>query len=146
MQLVIKKTEELSAIEITKIFQERVKVFVVEQNCPYQEIDEFDIESKHVILKDEDRIVAYTRIIEHENKISFGRVLVSIDYRGKNFGRKIVQETIDYIHEGNNKKKIYISAQEHLKEFYKSFGFEQTSAMYLEDGIPHIEMILNIES
>lgn len=145
MQLVIKKTEELSSIEITKIFRERVKVFVVEQNCPYQEIDEFDIESKHVILKDEDRIVAYTRIIELENKISFGRVLVSKDHRGKNLGRKIVQETIDCIHEGDSKKKIYISAQEHLKEFYKTFGFEETSAMYLEDGVPHIDMILNIE-
>lgn len=139
MQLIVKSTQELSNFELTKIFEERVRVFVVEQECPYQEIDE------HVILKNEHNIVAYTRIIGEQNKISFGRVLVSKNYHGNNYGRQILDETIKYIKEHSNKEKINISAQTYLKSFYESFGFVKTSEMYLEDGIPHIDMILNIE-
>lgn len=145
MQLIVKSTQELSNFELTKIFEERTRVFVVEQECPYQEIDEHDTDAKHVILKNEHNIVAYTRIIEEQNTISFGRVLVSKNYRGNNYGRQILEETIKYIKEHSNKEKINISAQTYLQSFYESFGFIKMSEMYLEDGIPYIDMILNIE-
>lgn len=146
MKLIVKETDQLSVTELMNIFQERVKVFVVEQNCPYQEIDEFDINAKHVLLKDDNTIVAYTKIIEQEKGISFGRVLVTKKFRGKDYGRKIVQETIHYINRYSSGKQIHISAQAYLKEFYESFGFKAVSEIYLEDDIPHIDMLLNIES
>lgn len=145
MKLIVKETNQLSTDELTKIFLERIKVFVVEQNCTYQEIDEFDIEAKHLILKEKEKIIAYTRIIERQDNISFGRVLVTKQNRGKNYGRKIVKESIDYIRNYTEKKMIYISAQEHLKDFYSSFGFEKVSTTHIVDGIPHIDMILKID-
>ena len=132
MKLIVKETDQLSVTELMNIFQERVKVFVVEQNCPYQEIDEFDINAKHVLLKDDNTIVAYTRVTKK--------------FRGKDYGRKIVQETIHYINRYSSGKQIHISAQAYLKEFYESFGFKAVSEIYLEDDIPHIDMLLNIES
>jgi len=146
LELVVKKTSELSSKELLNIMQERVKVFVVEQNCPYQEIDTEDENAIHVELKKAGKLVAYTRIIPHEDQkhISFGRVLVVKPYRKLKLGRKIVKATLDQIKKQYPTKDIKIQAQSYLQEFYSSFGFKAVSGVYLEDNIPHLDMVLKI--
>ncbi|MCM0582227.1 GNAT family N-acetyltransferase [Weissella diestrammenae] len=143
----VKRTNELSAEELISIFKQRVNIFVVEQKCPYQEVDDKDYIAVHVYLTDtNNNIVAYTRIItgEDPNIISFGRVLVVKKYRHLKLGRKIVQATLDYIKLNYPKKKIQIGAQNYLQNFYHSFGFKNISPVYLEDNIPHVDMILDV--
>lgn len=139
MELVVKRTKDLSNIELLHILEERIKVFVVEQKCAYQEIDKDDEEALHIILKDENHIAAYTRIVDRQSHISFGRVLVAQNYRMRVFGRNIVQKTIDIINEKYSGSLISISGQAYLKSFYESFGFKGVSDIYLEDDIPHIK-------
>ncbi|MDK9872033.1 MAG: GNAT family N-acetyltransferase [Staphylococcus equorum] len=143
MELVVKRTKDLSNIELLHILEERIKVFVVEQKCAYQEIDKDDEEALHIMLKDENHIAAYTRIVDGQSHISFGRVLVAQNYRMRGYGRNIVQKTIDIINEKYSGSLISISGQAYLKSFYESFGFKGVSDIYLEDNIPHItfEMI-----
>jgi ElaA protein len=146
MELLIKPTRQLTNLELINIFIERTKVFVVEQNAPYQEVDEADKDAKHVFFKEEDDIVAYTRIIndEDEDAIAFGRVLVNESYRGQNLGKKIVTATLGEIKTNYDTKHVRISAQARLQKFYESFGFKVASEVYLEDNIPHIAMTLNL--
>lgn len=142
MEYKIVNTQHLSTIELIDIMRERIKVFVVEQNCPYQEVDEEDENALHVMLKDQNKLVAYTRIIERENDISFGRVLVTEKYRKQQYGKQIVRQTIDEIKKRYKSAIIKISGQAHLQKFYESFGFECVSESYLEDGIPHVSLEL----
>ncbi|KYH15045.1 GNAT family N-acetyltransferase [Staphylococcus kloosii] len=144
MELLIKPTTQLTSLELINIFIERTKVFVVEQNAAYQEVDEADKDAKHVFFKEEDDIVAYTRIINGEDAVAFGRVLVNESYRGQNLGRKIVTATLDEINANYDTKHVRISAQARLQKFYESFGFKVASEVYLEDNIPHIAMTLNL--
>lgn len=126
--------------------KERVKVFVLEQECPYQEVDDKDYNATHVYLTNKDNhIVAYTRIIESDvpNSFSFGRILVVSDYRHLNLGRKIVNATIDEIKKSFPGKNIEIGAQNYLQDFYHPFGFKNTSDVYLENNIPHVNMVLD---
>jgi ElaA protein len=144
MELLIKPTTQLTNLELINIFIERTKVFVVEQNAAYQEVDEADKDAKHVFFKEQDDIVAYTRIINDEDAVAFGRVLVNESYRGQNLGRKIVTATLDEINANYDTKHVRISAQARLQKFYESFGFKVASEVYLEDNIPHIAMTLNL--
>ena len=144
MELLIKPTTQLTSLELINIFIERTKVFVVEQNAAYQEVDEADKDAKHVFFKEQDDIVAYTRIINDEDAVAFGRVLVNESYRGQNLGRKIVTATLDEINANYDTKHVRISAQARLQKFYESFGFKVASEVYLEDNIPHIAMTLNL--
>ncbi|MGX7030295.1 GNAT family N-acetyltransferase [Vagococcus zengguangii] len=143
MKLIIKQLDEMSTLELLRVFQERVAVFVVEQNCPYQEVDELDERATHIWLSEGDEIVAYTRVIPYEHHTAFGRVLVNEDYRGNGYGQKIVAATIAYIREHDFAQRIEISAQAYLEGFYKNFGFIPISEVYLEDDIPHIVMEIN---
>ncbi|HLR18596.1 MAG TPA: GNAT family N-acetyltransferase [Staphylococcus sp.] len=138
MEFIVKNTEDLTNIELLHIIEERINVFVVEQECVYQEVDEADKDALHVILKNGNDIVAYTRVIDCQSYISFGRVLVVPKYRMQGYGREIVQKTIDTINERFSTPLIKISGQAHLKTFYESFGFQSISEIYLEDNIPHI--------
>ena len=144
LELVIKATEDLSPLEFLAIMQARVRVFVVEQNCAYQEADEKDVTAHHVYLKSGNQIVAYARITQEEDcgKISFGRVLVVKEYRKLKLGQNIVAATLSEIKRSHPGKTIQLSAQSHLQKMYASFGFQVTSAVYLEDGIPHVAMQL----
>ncbi|EGO8122273.1 GNAT family N-acetyltransferase [Enterococcus faecalis] len=145
LELVIKDTKELLPLEFLKIIKERVRVFVVEQNCAYQEVDDKDDTARHVYFKSNDKIVAYARITldQNDTTISFGRVLVVKEYRNLKLGKKIVTETIAEIQKLYPTKVIKISAQSYLKKMYESFGFQAVSGIYLEDDIPHISMVLN---
>ncbi|WP_323702675.1 GNAT family N-acetyltransferase [Mammaliicoccus sp. Dog046] len=144
MEYVIKKTDDLSPAELVQVFQMRTKVFVVEQSCPYQEVDELDFEAIHIIFKDNEKIVAYLRVIEVDNVIHIGRVLVDPNYRRHSYGKKIVAYAIDYVKENLETNKIIISAQSRLIDFYSAFGFNAISEVYLEDDIPHIDMELKL--
>lgn len=143
MKVEVKTLDQLTAKELCKIMEERVKVFVVEQHCPYQEVDEQDYSAYHLILRDDqETMVGYTRIMDKDDShATFGRVLVLKDFRGKHYGRQLVQATIDETKKLFPEKKIQIQAQAYLQKFYESFGFQPISKVYLEDNIPHLDMV-----
>lgn len=143
MDLIVKRFEELSLEELYKIMQVRAAVFVVEQNCVYQDMDDKDQHSYHVFLRDKTGIRAYLRVIDKGvsfDEVSIGRVLTM--ERGQGLGNKIISEGIRVARERMNADKIIIEAQSYAKEFYEKVGFKQTSEEFSEDGIPHIKMTL----
>lgn len=138
--LIIKKTNDLKPQELVAIFQARTQVFVVEQNCPYQEVDNDDYNDVHVFLMKNNELQAYTRIIQKSDYITFGRVLVVKKFRKQGLGKQIVQATLDVIQQKYPNEPIQIKAQAYLKKFYEGLGFQSTSDVYLIDNIPHRNM------
>lgn len=141
MELIVKHFKELSKEELFEIYKLRVAVFVVEQNCPYQEIDDTDLVSYHVYLKEEDRIVAYLRAIPQGisfEDASLGRVIAV--KRRCGLGTKIVKAGIEVVKEKFKTDKITIEAQVYAKSLYEKCGFKQVGEEFLEDNIPHIKM------
>lgn len=139
----IKRFNELSLNELYNLLQLRSEVFVVEQNCVYQDIDGKDEKALHVLGFYENEIVAYTRLFDkgyYFEEASIGRVVVSPKVRAKKWGHDLMKVSIETIETVFKTKQITISAQEYLKKFYETHQFVQTSEMYLEDDIPHIEM------
>lgn len=145
--ILCKKFEELTLEELYEILKLRSEVFVVEQNCIYNDIDGKDKTSFHVIIKENNEITAYLRVlppgISYENA-SLGRVLVAKDARGMGYAKAIVTEGINCVLRNFNTNKITIGAQEYLKDFYSEFGFKPVSEVYDEDGIPHLDMTFEI--
>ena len=144
---VVKKFSELSIEELYQILRLRSEVFVVEQDCVYQDLDNKDQISVHIFIKEKNEIVAYTRIFksgDYYKNPSIGRVVVSKKKRGKELGKKIMISSIDYIQENLKGDKIELSAQKYLDKFYKDLGFYKIGEDYLEDGIPHQRMIKEI--
>lgn len=140
----IKKFKELKVEEIYKILEIRNEVFVVEQQCAYQDCDGKDENAYHLYLQDNGKIIAYLRILKKGvsfDEISIGRVLVNKNYRGKGISREMMLKAINFIELNLNEKEIKIQAQSYLINFYKSLGFKETSNEYLEDNIPHIDML-----
>ena len=148
MNTVIKKFIELSTEEIYHILKLRSEVFVVEQNCVYQDIDEKDQKAIHLFIKKNNEIIAYTRIFKkgdyYEENPSIGRVVVSKKERGKNLGKEIMIESIEFIKKEMEGRKIELSAQKYLDKFYKELSFYSEGEDYLEDGIPHQRMFYNL--
>ena len=139
----IKRFEALSVSELYQILQLRSEVFVVEQNCVYQDIDGKDEKALHLIGEFDGAIVAYSRLFksgDYFDNASIGRVVIGADYREKKWGHELIREAIAGIKHFFDENKITISAQLYLQKFYESHGFVQTSEMYLEDDIAHIEM------
>lgn len=139
----IKRFNELSIEELYKTLQLRSEVFVVEQNCVYQDIDGKDEKALHVLGFYKGKLAAYSRIFkqgDYFEEASIGRVVVSIKFRDKKFGHDLMRASIQAIENKFNTSSITISAQEYLKKFYQTHLFEQTSEKYLEDDIPHIQM------
>jgi ElaA protein len=142
----IKPFKELSLTELYKILQLRSEVFVVEQNCVYQDIDGKDEKAIHVLGEIDGVLVAYSRLFkpnDYFKNASIGRVIVKEKYRSLNLGHQLMNVSINAVEDLFETSQITISAQLYLKKFYESHGFDQTSEMYLEDDIPHIEMIKN---
>jgi len=138
-----KKWEELTKNNLHEILQIRSEVFVVEQKCVYQDIDNKDPKAIHLYGKIKNKIVAYSRIFNEGDfykEISFGRALVLKNQRGKGLGDELVQKSIEIIKGNWPNKKVKISAQAHLNNFYKKHGFIEKGKEYLEDGIPHVSM------
>lgn len=137
MTIEIKHFSEMDKKTLYTALMLRNEVFVVEQACCYQDCDGKDLDAYHLLCYDSE-LVGYLRIlpsgISYE-EASIGRVVVKESHRGLALGRKMMLAAVEYLNE-----PIRISAQEYLVDFYKSLGFEKTSQMYLEDGIPHVEM------
>ncbi|REE83637.1 ElaA protein [Lutibacter oceani] len=139
-----KKFSELTLNELYEILQLRSEVFVVEQNCVYQDIDFKDQKALHVIGQKNDKIIAYTRIFkpgDYFKEASIGRVVVAKNERKFGYGHIIMDYSIKAINSFFNENIIKISAQKYLKEFYESHNFIQVGKEYLEDDIPHIAMV-----
>jgi ElaA protein len=140
----IKAFEALSVNELYDILQLRSRIFVVEQNCVYLDIDGKDKVALHLFGVYEGKIVAHARLFKSGisfDNASIGRVTVDPDYRDRKWGYELMKEAIAGILEHYDESKITIGGQLYLKKFYESLGFVQTSEMYLEDDIPHIEMV-----
>ncbi len=144
LNIEVKKFQELSVDELYEILQLRSAVFVVEQNCVYQDLDDKDQRALHVLGKKQDQLVAYTRIFkpgDYFKKASIGRVIVKLDHRKFGYGQKIMEASITAIIEKFKAQEIHLSAQIYLKKFYSSLGFLPVGAPYYEDGIQHIAMV-----
>ncbi|MES1223840.1 MAG: GNAT family N-acetyltransferase [Bacteroidota bacterium] len=139
-----KKFDELTPHELYAILQLRNDVFVVEQNCVFQDADNKDQYCFHVMGWEENNLVAYTRIVPpgiSYAESSIGRVVTSRNVRKKGTGKLLMQKTMEILFDLFGKTDIKIGAQLYLKKFYESLGFYQSSDKYVEDGIEHIEMI-----
>ena len=139
-----KSFSELSTTELYDILQLRSEVFVVEQNCVYQDVDSKDLEAYHIFGLKDGNIVAYARIFKpgaYFEYASIGRVAVKMNERKFGYGNDLLNFTINFIHKTFNESIIKLSAQTYLRKFYESHGFEKIGTDYLEDGIPHIAMI-----
>jgi len=145
MEILNKHFRELNTTELFKIYELRALVFVVEQNCPYQDVDTLDLMARHVLFMQGDQLVAYARIMAGktegpESKI--GRVVVHPDFRGQTIGKDLMKYCIHQALELSENKEIVISAQAYLLRFYTDLGFKAEGAEYLEDTIPHWTMRL----
>jgi len=132
--------------ELYEVLQLRSEVFVVEQDCVYQDIDFKDQKALHVLGYKNERLVAYTRIFkpgDYFDEASIGRVVVQQNERKYGYGHDLIKESINVIETQLGTNIIHISAQTYLEKFYNTHGFEQNGEGYLEDGIPHIKMIKN---
>ncbi|WP_395053663.1 GNAT family N-acetyltransferase [Flavobacterium sp.] len=139
----IKPFKELSLHELYSLLKLRSIVFVVEQNCVYQDIDGKDEKALHLLGEYNNEIVAYARLFkggDYFENASIGRVVIHPEARDKKFGHEMMQQAISGIESYFKETKITISAQLYLQKFYESHGFLKTSAVYLEDDIEHVEM------
>jgi len=146
ISFVNKNFQALTTEELYKILALRAEVFVVEQNCPYQDVDGKDSHSIHVLGYIKNKLVAYARVlgqgVSYQEYASIGRIVTSPSIRGKKFGHELVDFSIKVCQKNFPGQPIKISAQAHLEKFYNKHGFKATGEAYLEDDIPHIGMIL----
>lgn len=150
MQWILKKFNDLTLNEFHDILQLRINIFIVEQKCPYPELDDKDQIAFHLFgINQEKRIIAYTRIFkpgDYYKEAAFGRVVVHHEYRSQNIGFQLLKQTVIETRRLFGNINIKIGAQTYLKNFYQSLGFHQVGDEYIEDGIPHIHMVNNILS
>ena len=142
----IKTYDQLSKDELYDLLQLRAEVFVVEQDCPYQDVDGKDKKAVHVLGYKEGKLVAYTRIFKQGNyfkNASIGRVVVSKDQRQFGYGYDLMNASIQAVEKLFRTNTIEISAQTYLKKFYNNLDFVEVGDGYLEDDIPHIKMVKN---
>ncbi|MBN4062152.1 MAG: GNAT family N-acetyltransferase [Flavobacteriales bacterium] len=140
-----KKYADLSLDELYELLALRTNVFVVEQNCPYQELDGKDKTAFHLMGFDENGLLlAYTRILPagvYYKGPSIGRIVVSHKMRRHGLGNEMMRQALEFAEKEFGKAALRISAQEHLQSYYQNWGFKTVSEPYLEDGIPHLEMV-----
>ncbi|NDB35283.1 MAG: GNAT family N-acetyltransferase [Flavobacteriia bacterium] len=144
MQYEIKDFNQLTVYELYGILQLRSAVFVVEQECVYQDLDNHDQDAVHVIGTENDEIMSYARILKpnsQRNFFSIGRVIVVQKKRGTGAGNRLMSFCMAFVTGNFQAATVHLSAQAHLEDFYAQFGFQSTGKRYLEDGIPHCEMI-----
>ena len=143
--VIIKKFHDLDKLELYKIMQLRIDVFVVEQDCPYQDLDGLDEIGTHLWIEKSGEIVSYLRINPAKTRfeeVSFGRIVTKEAERKKGLSEALIKKSIDLV----QKEKlgpVRISAQSYLENYYSKFGFKTCSEEYMEDNIPHIEMLRN---
>ena len=146
MEFFIEEFNALTAKQLFEIYKLRSEVFIVEQNCAYQDIDDMDASAKHVMLFDKDVLAAYARILPpgiSYKEPAIGRVVVKKTFRGKDLGKLLMQQCINQLQDTYTNSEIVISAQSYLLKFYSDLGFKAEGKEYLEDDIPHTKMRLN---
>jgi ElaA protein len=146
MTISVKSFNEFTTEELYEVLQLRSEIFVVEQNCVYQDIDLKDQKAIHVLGYFQNELVAYTRIFkpgDYFQQASIGRVLVKESYRSRKWGYDIMEASIKAIEQDFLATTIKISAQQYLEKFYNNMGFLTVGEPYLEDGIPHVAMFRN---
>ncbi len=143
MEIAAKYFEQLTTRELYEILKARAEIFVVEQNCVYQDLDDKDYESLHVFYEEDGKVVAYLRAFYRDDSIiQIGRVLTL--QHGTGLGGKLLKEGISQIKEIMNPKQLYIEAQCYAIGYYEKVGFKVCSEEFLEDGIPHVQMTLDL--
>lgn len=142
MKTRVKQFDELTNRELYEILGLRVDVFVVEQTCPYPEIDGKDYDALHIYLENQGEIIAYARIYKENEEIHLGRVIAK--ERRKGYGTRVLEAAIKAAKENYNAEKIHIEAQTYAKNLYKKVGFVEDSDVFLLDGICHIKMVLDL--
>ncbi|RRZ94666.1 GNAT family N-acetyltransferase [Erwinia sp. 198] len=136
---------ELNATQLYQILALRNAVFIVEQNCPYQDVDGADLTggNRHLLGMANSQLLAYARLLapkNHEDPVKIGRVIVSGEARGQKLGNRLMEQAIACCERYWPQHGIFLSAQAHLQDFYGRFGFKPTGEVYPEDGIPHVDM------
>lgn len=132
-----KRFDELTTKELYALLALRTEIFVVEQECPYQEVDGKDIAAVHYWIEEDGCPIAALRVLEKESPVAIGRVVTKSTHRGRGYSRRLMQAAVaDF-----GDRDLYVQAQTYVAPFYASFGFAQTSEEYLEDEIPHIDMV-----
>jgi|SRR5690554_3647286 len=142
----LKTFQELTTEELYKILKERVEIFVVEQNCPYSEIDNNDQKAFHLYKEEGGEIIAYSRIFasgDYYKEASIGRVIVKEKYRKAGLGKELMKESLKFLRKELREKAVKIQAQDYLRKFYGSFGFELISEVYMMDNLPHVDMLIS---
>ena len=145
MTIRTKSFEELCSAELYQLLQLRSEVFIVEQECAYQDVDGMDQEALHLMGYEDDELLAYTRIFPpgvYDDYARIGRVVVRKAHRSKGLGVEIMNATMEAAKTNFNTSKISLSAQTYLVRFYRDMGFRETGKEYLEDGIPHVLMVM----
>ena len=141
--VIIKSFEELNKAELYQIIQLRIAVFIVEQDCPYPDLDDMDQDAQHLWVEDAGEIVCYLRVNPAGSRFSepsLGRIVTKKSHRNRGLAEKLIKKAIDLVCEKES-RAIRISAQCYLEKYYEKFGFIKASEEYLEDNIPHIEML-----
>lgn len=139
----IKTFSELTTPELYEIIKARVNVFVVEQDCPYPDLDDNDQKAIHLWAENNGEVLAYCRIFDKGIKYpetSIGRVVTTENGRGTGLGKQLIKYALEIIENRLGTSEVRISAQDYLLKFYSDFGFQDTGKKYLEDNIPHTEM------
>ena len=139
----IKTFSELTTTELYAIIKARIDVFVVEQDCPYPDCDDYDQKAIHLWAENNGEVLAYCRIFDKGIKYpetSIGRVVTTENGRGTGLGKQLIKYALEIIENRLGTSEVRISAQDYLLKFYSDFGFEDTGKKYLEDNIPHTEM------
>ena len=137
--------QQLSKEKLYQIIRLRLEVFVLEQNCIYQDLDNKDQKAIHLVGEEEGKVIAYTRLFkkgDYFENASIGRVIVKKESRKKDYGKIIMQKSIEELKNEYNEENIEISAQKYLIKFYDDLGFKKIGEEYLKDNIPHIKMVL----
>ena len=145
MNLIIKKFEELNTIELYEILKARAEIFIMEQNIHYQDMDNIDYKSLHCFFMENNKVIAYLRAFYEENNndvVRIGRVLTL--KHGNGIGRELLEKSLKAIKEQMNCKKISMDAQKYAVGFYEKFGFKTVSNDFLEEGIVHVVMELDV--
>ena len=135
----------ISKDELYDVLSLRQRVFIIEQDCFYEDLDYSDQDANHLLLYEDNKLIAYSRVFPPGIKYdaaSIGRIVTDLDYRGKGYGKIITQESIQFLKNNFPESDISISAQYRLVDFYENLGFEREGKIYLEDDIDHIKMTL----
>lgn len=144
MEWYIKSFSDLSTDELYAVLQARVDVFVVEQNCPYPEVDGKDKQAYHLFAVENGKVAAYSRMLPagvSYEEASVGRVLVMESCRGTGRGYELMKRSMDFLVNDMKVPAVKLQAQNYARDFYASFGFKPVSEVYPEDGIPHVDMV-----